>query len=130
MNPRYLRLMSAEEVDEYGRVIGVDTSSVRSADDKARIIEARRERAVTVRAVGVELTVRKKALSDKRVTDLLARGTGRTDAETEELMRLLVGDRQMDELVEACTDEDGTVDNAALALAFVKVMTSNELKNL
>lgn len=130
MNPAYLRLMSAEEVDEYGRVIGVDTSAARSAEDKVRIIEARRERAATVRALGVDVRVPKKALSDKRVTDLLAKGVERSDAETEALMRLLVGDRQMDEIAEAATDEDGTVDNAALALAFVKVLTSDELKNL
>lgn len=41
----------------------------------------------------------------------------------------MLGDEQMTELERACTDEDGTVDIDAMALAVAKIITSQELKN-
>ena len=52
----------------------------------------------------------------------------RTDADVYRTLGLMLGE-QMGELVDAVTDEDGTVDSAALALAFVRIITSDELKN-
>ena len=45
------------------------------------------------------------------------------------MLGLLLGEEQKAELYAACTDEDGTVDVDALALAYVKIFTSDELKN-
>ena len=41
----------------------------------------------------------------------------------------MLGDEQTAILVDACTDEDGTVDAVALGVAFVRLVTSEELKN-
>ena len=78
--------------------------------------------------LGLDVEVPVKRARDKRVCDLLAK-PNRTDAETEEAMRLMLGDEQMTELERACTDEDGTVDIDAMALAVAKIITSQELKN-
>lgn len=128
MNTEYMRRMSGPELDEYAALIGAGAPRSTSVEGKIEEIERARAHRVTVRAIGLELTVTKKSLSDKRVTDLLAK-PDRTDRETEEMMRTMLGDEQFGLIVEAATDEDGTVDNAAVALAFAKVMTSDELKN-
>lgn len=128
MNKEYMARMSASELDEYGKLIGVATSPGKTATEKARIIDHGRERTASIRVLGIDLEIPIKRTRDKRVSDLLYKD-GRTDAETEEVMRLLLGDDQMGEVTRACTDEDGTVDIDALGLAFAKIITSDELKN-
>ena len=120
--------MTLEELDEYGKVVGVLVGPPSSAEDKMRLIERARERVATVRAVGLDLRITYKALHDKRASDLLAK-PNRTDEETDEALGLVLGDDQKAELYAACTDEDGTVDVDALAIAYVKIFTSDELKN-
>ena len=128
MNKDFMARMSAAELDEYGEVAGIATSPAKSAEEKARLIGSRRERAASIRVFGLDVEVPVKRARDKRVCDLLAK-PNRTDAETEEAMRLMLGDEQMTELERACTDEDGTVDIDAMALAVAKIITSQELKN-
>lgn len=120
--------MGAEELRQYATLLGVEPSAAKTKDDLIGLIERRREKRATVSALGLDLEIPMKRASDKRVSDLLQKA-GRTDEETDEAMRLLLGDEQHDALVEAATDEDGTVDSVALGVAFVKVMTSDELKN-
>ena len=120
--------MTLEELDEYGKAVGVPVGHASSAEDKMRLIERARERAVTVRAVGLDLRIAYKALHDKRVSDLLAK-PDRTDEETDEALLLVLGEEQRAALYAACTDEDGNADVDAIALAYVKVFTSDELKN-
>lgn len=128
MNAEYMERMSAKELDEYGEALGIEMRPAKSKADKIALIGRRRERSATVRALGIDFEVPVKRAHDKRVSELLGRD-GRTDAETEEAMRLLLGDEQMEELAAACTEPDGTVDVNALGLAYVRILTSGELKN-
>lgn len=120
--------MSAAELDEYGRLLGISTSPAKTADEKMALIERRRARTASIRVLGLDLEVPVKRARDKRASDLMAKRE-LSDAETEEVMRLLLGDEQMAEVERACTDEDGTVDVDAMALAFAKLVTADELKN-
>ena len=128
MNPEYLERMSAKELDEYAEAMGIAARGAKSKAEKMSLIERRREKAATVRALGIDFDIPVKRAYDKRVTELLAK-EGRTDAETEEAMRLLLGDEQADELARACTDPDGTVDVQAMGVAYVRILTSESLKN-
>ena len=119
--------MSAEELDEYGRLLGIEMKPARTVAQKVALIAAKRERTATVTALGMQFEVPMKALTDKRVTDVLS-SQSRTDEDVYRTLGVLLGER-MDALMEACTDEDGTIDSGALALAFVKIVTSEELKN-
>lgn len=127
MNKEAMARMSADELDEYGRVLGIEMRPAKTAAQKAALINAKRDRTATVTALGMQFEVPMKALSDKRVVDVLA-NVNRTDEDVYRTLGVMLGD-QMGELVDACTDEDGTVDSAALALAFVRIVTSDELKN-
>lgn len=127
MNKEAMARMSAEELDEYGRVLGIEMRPAKTAAQKAALIAAKRERTATVTALGMQFEVPMKALTDKRVTDVLS-DPARTDEDVYRTLDVLLG-AQMGELVDACTDEDGTVDSAAIALAFVRIVTSDELKN-
>lgn len=128
MKRDYLEAMSDAEISEYARVLGVVLAPATSREEMVRLIEGKRERHVTVELLGMPFDVPLKAASDQRVSDLLEK-PGRTDAETYEAMRLMLGDTQMATLIDACTDEDGTVDAVALGVAFVRLITSDELKN-
>lgn len=128
MNKEYMARMSAAELDEYAKMLGIVASPAKTAAAKAKLIEKRRERAASLRMLGIDLEIPIKRAHDKRVSDLMAK-PNLTDLEVEEVMRLLLGDEQMDELARACTDDDGTVDTDAFGLAFTKIITSSELKN-
>ena len=127
MRREFLMEMTDAEIDEYAGALGVDTTRLRGQKAKLRLIEERRERVATVSALGMELEVPVKRLHDKRLTDRI-RKPRHTDEETEQIMREILGQEQFDAVVDRCTDEDGTVDVDAMALVYVKVLTSGELK--
>lgn len=128
MNPSYLSKMGPDELDAYGRMVGVDVTRASDPDEKARRIEEARDRAVTVRALGIDLRVTMRRATDERFSRLINKA-GRTDAETDEAFRLLLGEEQVAEVYSAATDEDGTVDAYAVGLAYATVLNSHELKN-
>ena len=127
MNKEAMARMSADELDEYGRLLGIEMKPARTVAQKVALISAKRDRTATVTALGMQFEVPMKALTDKRVTDVLS-SPSRTDEDVYRTLGVLLGE-QMGRLMEACTDEDGAIDSAALALAFVKIVTSDELKN-
>ncbi len=128
MNKEHMARMGADELDRYARSMGFSAKAGKTAEEKARIIERKRGRAAKISVIGVEVEVPVKRLHDKRVTDLLAKRE-KTDEETAEMIRLIVGDEAWDELVKAATEEDDTVDNDALGFAIASIITSRELKN-
>lgn len=128
MNREQMLRMSPAELDGYARVMGFSVRGAKTVEQKAEMIEGRRGHVADVTVLGVPLSVPVKRLRDKRVTDLLARDD-RTDADTERMMRLVLGDEGWDAIVAAATEEDGTVDTDALVYAISAVMTSRELKN-
>ena len=81
-----------------------------------------------VSALGVDLRVPVRAAHDLRFTQLINK-PDRTDDETEAAMTMLLGEEQMGALREAATEDDGTVDQDALAFAYMRVLSSDELKN-
>ena len=127
MNKEAMARMSADELDEYGRLLGIEMKPARTVAQKVALISAKRDRTATVTALGMQFEVPMKALTDKRVTDVRS-SPSRTDEDVYRTLGVLLGE-QMGRLMEACTDEDGAIDSGALALAFVKIVTSDELKN-
>lgn len=128
MNPEYLERMSANELNEYGKALGIEMSAAKTVEEKVNLIEGKRNKDAVIPVLGLELSIPKKRASDRRVTDILAKDM--TDQNAEKAMTILLGEEQMNEVVKACTDEDGTVDNIAMGVVFAKVFTSPELKNL
>ena len=128
MNPEYMARMSASELDEYGAALGIEMRPAKTKDDKRRLIERRRGRVAVVRALGIDFEIPVKRARDRRLSGLVGKPDA-TDADMESAMRLLLGDEQMAELAEACTEPDGTVDVDAMAAAYVRIVTSDELKN-
>jgi len=120
--------MSLEQLDQYGRLCGIDVSGRKAREDKVALIEERRARVAEIDVLGTTLRVPVRAMHDKRVTDLL-NGGPLTDEQASALMEALLGEEQRDKVVELCTDEDGAVDVEAMALAFATVVRSPELKN-
>lgn len=128
MKREVLMEMSKSELDEYGKVLGVDVSGKRTVAQKADAIEKRRERVAEVEALGLTLSIPVKRMRDKRVTDLASKRP-MTDADASELLGLLLGGEQMEALADRATDGDGTVDIDAMGLAMARILASGELKN-
>lgn len=128
MNPEYLERMSANELNEYGKALGIDMAPAKTVEEKIKLIEGKRNKQVVIPVLGLELSVPKKRIRDQRITRIIA--DSMTDGEAEEAMTLLLGEDQMAEVVKACTDEDGTIDTIAMGYAFTEVFSSPALKNL
>ena len=128
MNPDYLARMSAKQLDEYGKALGIEMGGTNSVEAKMKLIETKRNNEASISVLGLELNIPKKRISDKRITDLMSKPMD--DLQAEECMTLMLGEEQMEEVVKACTDEDGSVDTVAMGVVFTTVFTSPELKNL
>lgn len=128
MKRENLARMSAKEIDEYAKALGIRKLDGKSADDKIAALDRRLSRVATIDVLGLSLEVPVKALKDKRVSDLMEKPDP-TDTDCETILRLIIGDEQFDQLVDACTEDDGYIDVAALGYAFTKVITSPQLKN-
>lgn len=121
--------MSLEQLDQYAGACGIDATGKRTKAQKVALIEERRARVADIDALGMTLHVPVRAMHDKRVTDLLDREGGLSEADADWLMGALLGEEQYQALVDRCTDEDGVVDINAVGLAFATVIRSEDLKN-
>lgn len=128
MNREYLSRMSAAELKDYMETLGIDAPGAKTAKARVEAIERRHERTAEVEALGIPLTIPMKRLRDKRVTDIVG-ASNLTDEDAERLIELILGPEQMETVIEAVTDEDGTVDNESLAYVIKRILTSDELKN-
>lgn len=127
MNKDAMRNMSAEELDDYGKLLGIITKAANDAEGKAALIERRRAKVAKVRVLGMDLDIPVKVLQDKRVVDCF--GDASTDESMIRGMELILGADQWQRVIDAATDEDGTVDVKALALAYKQIIYADELKN-
>lgn len=128
MKKETLLSLTAEEIDRYAGMLGVDTTKLGAKAAKVERIEKARQRSVDIEVLGMTLTVPIKRMHDKRITDRM--GAGRlTDGQLDELMADLLGQDQVSAVYEHCTDEDGTVDVEAVALVYSSIVRSDELKN-
>lgn len=128
MNKEFMARMSASELDEYAKALGIPKLGYKTAEDKITALEKRREKKAVVRVAGLELEIPIKVFHSKEVTAILSKPNS-TDADCEKALLMLVGDEQMAEIEKACTDDDGTYDVNALAYIFTKIITSPKLKN-
>lgn len=128
MRTEALNAMTDEELEQYARTLGFTTKAAKSHDAKVRLIAKRRERGVDVSALGVDLRLPVRAAHDLRFTRLISK-PDRTDDDIEAAMAMLLGEEQMGALREATTEDDGTVDQDALAFAYARIISSDELKN-
>ncbi len=116
------------ELAAYASALGVRGAKRKGRDTLVADLSERRERVATVRVFGRSFAVPMRRVRDKRVSDLLATSP-MTDEALMGAAELLLGEAQVEELVGLCTEDDGTVDSDALAVALNRVFTSEELKN-
>lgn len=128
MNKETLARMSAQELDEYGAAIGIVMAPAETVEEKIALIQSKRDECAVVRVMGLELSIQRRKFYDKRISDILEKQNP-SDEETYIAMEMLFGKKQMNEIVQACTDEDGAIDSIALGMVFYKALTSSELKN-
>lgn len=128
MKRENLERMTDEELEGYAQALGFTAKGAKGRDGVLRLIEKRRERTADISVLGVDLSVKVKGAHDRRVSELLNKD-GRTDADVFEAFRLMLGDGQLQALVDAATDDDGTVDEPALSFAFSSILGSQDLKN-
>ena len=128
MNPDRMRSMSASELDAYAEALGFSARAGRTAEAKIKIIEERRGRTAELSVLGVQLSVPVKRAHDGRFSALLDK-EGRTGDDVRDAFKFLLGEEQHAELTAAATDEDGTLDEAAIAYAYNALLGSKELKN-
>ncbi|MDO4591012.1 MAG: hypothetical protein Q4B35_06430 [Slackia sp.] len=128
MNPEYMARMTAAELDEYAKALGFSVVSKKGRDAKSKAIEERRGRCATVRALGIDFEIPIRRMHDKRVVELFANAR-KDDSAAFEFMESVLGAEQMAQLVEACTEADGSVDVDAMGLAMVRIAYAPELKN-
>ncbi len=121
--------MTLDELDRYGGFCGIDVTGIDSREGKVAEIEGRRGRVAELRALGTTLSVPSKRLHDKRVSDILNARRPLSNAEVAEVMTLILGEEQYAEVIDRCTDEDGTVDIEAIASVYFTLARSAELKN-
>lgn len=120
--------MSERQLDAYALVLGIDVSGLATREEKVALIEERRERVADVDVLGMRVAIPVKRLHDKRLTDKL-NGVAVSDEVLVAILEEIVGPDQMALIEERCTDEDGTVDTDAYALAIAEITNSDELKN-
>lgn len=120
--------MTAEELEGYAQAMGFTLRACSDKADKIALIQRRRERTVTIEALGLGLSVSVKRFRSSKFSDLVNK-RGRTGADLVEAFRGLLGDSQFDALMRACADEDGEVDEDALAYVFSTILKNEELKN-
>ena len=128
MRRETLERMTEGEIDELGKTYGIELAPCTTLEEKIDMIERRRSRSVFVTVFGIDFEIPIKRAHDKRIADIMNNPVvSETDAD--EVFRLLLGDAQTRKLVDACTDDDGTVDIEAIGLAYVKLVYSDQLKN-
>lgn len=128
MRKETLESLSAADLDLYARAIGCDVSKAKTKAQKVAAIEKRHERTADVEVLGVTVTIPIKRVYSKQMDELLMEirkdGNGVYKA-----LETLLGDEQYQTVVDAATDEDGTVDAVAIGFALDRLMRSDELKN-
>lgn len=128
MKKEYLLQLSDAELEDYAKALNIPLKALKAANNKAEFLNKRWEQAVTITVFDHEFVIYTKRLRDKRFSDLISKPNP-SDLEFEQAIELLMGKEQINELYEICTDDDGTVDTAALAVAFTHILNSPELKN-
>lgn len=126
MNKAFLERMSADELERYANTMGFSVLSAKGDDAKRDLIISKRERCAELTVLGVELSIPMKRTMDQRIIDEVNKGS---DDGYARAINLILGDEQYERLIDACTEDDGLLDTAALGYAATEIMTSDALKN-
>lgn len=131
MKHEYLVELDAPALESYARLVDADVSKARTKAAKVEAIERKLAHVAHINVLGMTVDVPSKRLNDARVTSLVARmgQPGMTNEQCDQLMLLLLGREQHDAVVGRCTEDDGSIDQNAFALALQQVLTSDDLKN-
>lgn len=128
MKHEVLVALDTAELKEYARRLGIKVPNGMTKAAIVEMVEERRERSAEIEVLGVTVSVPIKRLHDKRVTDVL-NSRDLTEEQLVEVFDSLVGDEKAKEIVDACTDEDGTLDVDAYAMCINHVIYNDKLKN-
>lgn len=128
MNKEAMQNMTAEELEGYANSMGFTLKACKDKADKIALIQRKRARAVTVEVLGIELSIEVRRFRNSKFADVISK-RDRTSAELMDAFRCLLGDSQYESLLAACAEDEGELDEDALAYAFAKILQSDELKN-
>lgn len=129
MKKENLERMSEAEIIQYAEALGIPKKAIKAANNKAEFVWNRWNQEVTVSAVGLDLKIPAKLLRDKDLINALA-NPNLTDDQADKIIMRLLGETQYNALIDACTDDEGVVDVVAMGVAFGRILSSHELKNL
>lgn len=118
--------MSDRELKAYAANLGISGKALDAADDKVEFVSSRWEKKARVTVAGETFEVPAKVVKSKEFIDLLGAGD---DAKTEQAMRMLVGEDGMSRIAAMATDDDGTVDVAAVGTICGLILNDRKLKN-
>ncbi len=127
MNTETMQNMTVAELEAYANSLGFTLKACKDKADKIALIGRRRARAATVPVLGLDLSIEVRRFRSSKFADVI-NDRSRTSADLTEAFRGLLGDEQYEALVAACTEEDGELDEDALAFAFGRILASDELK--
>lgn len=127
MNTETMQNMTVAELEAYANSLGFTLKACKDKADKIALIGRRRARAATVPVLGLDLSIEVRRFRSSKFADVI-NDRSRTGADLTEAFRGLLGDEQYEALVAACTEEDGELDEDALAFAFGRILASDELK--
>ncbi|MCD8211909.1 MAG: hypothetical protein LUC17_02660 [Oscillospiraceae bacterium] len=128
MRREVLENMDDHELDAYGNALGIKFD--KNADSEAkveRILEAK-QRTVDITIFGETFVVPLRRARDKRVADLLEKGSKLTNADGVEIAKLILGEEQAQKLFDLCIDDDGVNDSEALGIAIALLISNDDLK--
>lgn len=127
MNKEAMQNMTVRELEDYANSLGFTLKAATDKADKIDLLERKRARAATVSVLGMELSIEVKRFRSSKFADVI-NDRDRTAAKLCDAFAGLLGEEQYAKLIDACTEDDGEVDEDALAFAFATIIKSDELK--
>lgn len=118
--------MTENELRAYALNLGISATAFNKAKDKVEFVQERWNKTVTVEVAGEEFDIEAKVLKSKKFNDLMAADE---DAATEQAMEMLVGAEGLARIEAMATEEDGTVDVAAIGTICGLILSDKNLKN-
>lgn len=127
MNKEAMQNMTVRELEDYANSLGFTLKAATDKADKIDLLERKRARAATVSVLGLELSIEVKRFRSSKFADVI-NDRDRTAAKLCDAFAGLLGEEQYAKLIDVCTEDDGEVDEDALAFAFATIIKSDELK--
>lgn len=127
MNPVTLQSLTVDELEDYAQTLGFTTRSAKTKEAKIKFISKKYERIQPITVLGIELEIPVKRRMSSNFIELIEKSERSRD-DVVEAFTYLLGEKQHQTLVEVATDDDGTIDDAALAFAYNAIIYNGDLK--